>query len=158
MNATAKFVKRGYRYVLVLFYSGRYSPFGFYFIYKHATCSFIIKRERGRPHKHTSEYKKSTYGNEPNRTKENMQGEKQARTKRYEKVRWGTPEYRVQRSNIAYYPAPFGRLHSSLSRLSARMTQTVAQIDRKRSQARAAARSLGRKRSNEPNSSLCFWL
>ena len=42
----------------------------------------VVNKERGRPHKHTSEYKKSTDGNEPNRTKENMQGQKQARKRK----------------------------------------------------------------------------
>ena len=52
-----------------------------------------IYKKRGQPHRHNSKYKKGTDGNETNRTKENMQDEKQARTKRYrgdEKVRRGT--------------------------------------------------------------------
>ena len=47
----------------------------------------------------------------------------------YEKVRWGTPEYRAQHSNTAYYPAPFGRLHSGLSRPSARMAQVTRNLE-----------------------------
>ena len=40
-------------------------------------------KKRGQSHRHNSKYKKGTDGNKTNRTKENMQDEKQARTKRY---------------------------------------------------------------------------
>ena len=62
------------RYAPLLSLSHRLNP-GF---------SFTPKRiKRGQPHRHNSKYKKGTDGNKTNRTKENMQDEKQARTKRY---------------------------------------------------------------------------
>ena len=82
--------------------------------------------KRGQPHRHNSKYKKGTDGNKTNRTKENMQDEKQARTKRYGGAH---AEYRAQHSDTVHYPAPFGRLRSGLSRPSARMAQIARDLE-----------------------------
>ena len=65
-----------------------------------------------------------------------MQDEKQARTKRYGGAH---AEYRAQHSDTVHYPAPFGRLHSSLSRLrlSARMAQIARDLEGCRYRCRA---------------------
>ena len=65
--------------------------------------------KRGRPHRHNSKYKKGTDGNETNRTKENMQEEKLARTERY--IRRGTRRIQSATQRPRALPSALRAMH-----------------------------------------------